>query len=102
MRIQVKRFVVGDWENLQKELFLWTQTLVASSSSMPFPQYDPLVHKHFLHNFVLKHVGEYFQAAHVLTPFFALVSFNTTSTLSILHHELDGLFVLFLKDYKPN
>jgi hypothetical protein len=22
MRIQVKRFVVGDWENLQKELFL--------------------------------------------------------------------------------
>jgi hypothetical protein len=69
---------------------------------MPFPQHDPLAHKHFFHNFVLRHVGEYFQAAHVLTPFFAPMSFDTTSTLNILHHELDGLFVLFLKDYKPN
>jgi hypothetical protein len=30
------------------------------------------------------------------------MSFNTTLTLNILHHELYGLFVLFLKDYKPN
>jgi len=69
---------------------------------MPFPQHDPLALKRFLHNFVLKHVGEYFQAAHVLTPFFAPMSFDTTSTLSILHHELGGLCVVFLKDYKPN
>jgi hypothetical protein len=69
MRIQVKRFVVGDWENLQEELFLQAQALVASSSSVPFPQHDPSTHKHFFHNLVLRHVGEYFQVTHVLTPF---------------------------------
>lgn len=70
MWIQVKRFVIGDWENLQEKFFLWAQALVASSSSMPFPQHDPLAHKHFVHNLVLGHVGEYFQVAHVLAPFF--------------------------------
>ncbi len=103
MQIQVIWFLIGDWENLQEEFFLWAQDLMASSSLMPFPQHDPSAHKHFLHNLVLGHVSEYFQVVHVLTPFFfALMSFDTTSTHSILYHELDGLFMLFLKDYKPN
>ncbi len=60
MQIQVKHFLVGDWENLQEEFFLWAQALVASLSSMSFPQHDLPVHKHVLHNSVLRHVGEYF------------------------------------------
>ncbi len=103
MQIQVKHFLVGDWGNLQEEFFLQAQSLVASLCSMSFPQHDLPAHKHVFHNLVLGHAGEYFQAVHVLTPFFfAPMSLDTTSILNILHHELDGLFMLFLKDYKPN
>jgi hypothetical protein len=38
-----------------------------------------------------------------LTPFFlAFTSFDTTSILAILHHELDGFFPVFLEDYELN
>jgi hypothetical protein len=35
--IQLKCFLACNWENLQKEFLLQAQTLLASSSSIPFP-----------------------------------------------------------------
>jgi hypothetical protein len=46
-------------ENLQEEFILQAQALAASSSSMPPPQYDPLVHKCLFYNLILENVGEY-------------------------------------------
>jgi hypothetical protein len=41
---------------------------------------------------VFGHVREYFQVVHVLTSFvFVPMSFHTTSTFNILHHELDPM-----------
>jgi hypothetical protein len=38
-----------------------------------------------------------------LAPFFPTpTSFDTTSTFITLHLELDGYFLLFFEDYKPN
>jgi hypothetical protein len=88
---------------LHEEFFLRTQALVASSSLMPLTQHDPLVHKRFFRNLVLRHFEEYFRVAHVLAPFsFTTTSFNTTLIFTALHFELDGYFLLFLENYKPD
>ncbi len=59
MKIQLKHFLTGDWENLQEEFFLQPQVLT-SSSSMPPTQHDLPTHKCFFRSLVLGHVGEYF------------------------------------------
>jgi len=80
---------------------LRAQILVVSSNSMPFPQHDPPTYKCLIHNIVIGCVREYFRATHTLAPFsFAPTSFNTTLVFIALHHELDGYFLLFLKDYE--
>jgi hypothetical protein len=90
-------------EKLARGIFLTCPNFNGEFELNVFPQHDFPTHKHVLHNLVFGHVGEYLQAAHVLTPFlFAPMSLDTTSTFSILHHELNGSFALFLKDYKPN
>jgi hypothetical protein len=100
-RIQVKRFLAGDWENLQDEFFLRSQALLASSRSIPFPQLDPLIQKCLFHSLSLGHAGEYLQVAHVLAPFsLASMSSNTTSVFTTLHPELDNYFPFFLENYK--
>jgi hypothetical protein len=77
-------------------IFLKAQGLATSSSSIPFSQHDPPTHKHLLHNFAFRHVGEYFQATRALAPFSSSsTSFNTTSTFITLHPEADGYFVFF-------
>jgi len=82
---------------------LQTQALATNSSLMPLPQHDPPTHKHFFCSLILRHVGEYFKATYALAPFsFAPASFNMTFILTALHPNLDGYFLLFLKDYKPN
>ncbi len=47
MWIQLKHFLIGDWENLQEKFFSRAQALAANSSLMFIPQHDPLFHKHF-------------------------------------------------------
>jgi len=82
--------------------FLWAQALLASSSSIPFPQHEPLTHKHSLHSLAFKRVWEYFRIVRALEPFsIAATSFDTTSGITTLHPKLDGYFPLFLKDYEP-
>jgi hypothetical protein len=66
-------------------------------------QHDSLVHKCFLCSLILKCAWEYFRATHAFTPFSPTpMSFNTTSTFTTLHNELDGYFLFFLKDYDLN
>ncbi len=102
MWIQLKHFLADNWENLQK-FFLWTQTFLASSSSIPFPQHDLPTHKCLLHSLAFGRAGEYFQAAYALAPFSpTCTSFYTTLALTTLHLESNGYFPLFLKDYEPN
>jgi hypothetical protein len=99
--IRLKRFLAGDWENLQDEFFLQAQALLASSSSIPFPQHDPPNQKRLLCSLALGRVGEYSQVAHVLAPFsLASTSSNPTLVFTTLHLELDGYFPLFFEDYK--
>ncbi len=58
MQVQLKHFLVGDWENLQ-EFFLWAQVLATSLNSMPFPQHDPPIHKCFLHSLIIRRAKQY-------------------------------------------
>jgi hypothetical protein len=82
---------------------LQAQTLVVSLSLVPFPQHDPLVHKHFLHNLIFGRVWEHFRAIDALAPFsFTPMSFDTTSALTALHPDLDGYFLFIVKDYEPD
>ncbi len=82
---------------------MWAQALLTSSTSIPFPQHDLPTHKCLFHNLTLGHVGEYFQATHILTPFSpAPTSSNTTSVLTTLHPKSYGYFLLFLEEYKLN
>jgi hypothetical protein len=82
---------------------LRAEALLASSSSIPFPQHDPPIHKRLFHNLTLGCAGEYFRVARALAPFFpAPTSSNTTSILTTLHFESDGYFSFFLEDYKPD
>ncbi len=75
------------------------QALLANSNSIPFPQHDPLIHKHLLYNLALGCVGEYFQVVRALAPFFPTpMFFNTTSILTTLHLESNGYFPLFFKN----
>jgi hypothetical protein len=48
MQIQLKHFLISDLKNLQKEFFLWAQTLVTGSNSIPLPQHDLPIHKMFV------------------------------------------------------
>jgi hypothetical protein len=65
------------------------------------PQLDILAHKRLLHSLVLGHVGEYFHTICALTPFSPTpTSFDTTSTLTTLHLESDGFFLLFFEYYE--
>jgi hypothetical protein len=84
-------------------LFLWAQALSASSSSIPFPQHDPLTHKRLLYNLTLGRAGEYFLPTCVLAPFFPTpISSNTTLAFTTLHPESNGYFSLFFENYEPN
>ncbi len=75
--------------------------MLTSSTSIPFPQHDPPTHKCLFHNLTLSHVGEYFQATHILTPFFpAPTSSDTTLVPTTLHPKSYGYFLLFLKEHK--
>jgi hypothetical protein len=70
---------------------------------MPFPQHYLIAHKYFFYSLVFKRLREYFQAIFIMAPFSPTpTSTNTTSIVTTLHHKLDGFFLLFLKDYKPN
>jgi len=82
---------------------LWAQALVASSSLIPLPQHDLLIHKHLFPSLIFGRAGEYSQAIHILAPFFPTPIFsNTTSPLTTLHLKLNGYFLLLFKDYKLN
>jgi hypothetical protein len=75
---------------MHEEFFLWAQALVISLSSMPLALHDLPTHKHFFHNLILGHVGEYSLVACTLAPYFpTLMSSNTTLVLITLHFELD-------------
>jgi len=68
---------------------------------MPLPQHDPPTYKCLIHNIVIGRVRDYFKATHTLAPFsLAPTSSDTTLVFIALHLELDGYFLLFLKDYK--
>jgi hypothetical protein len=69
---------------------------------MPFPQHDPLAHKHFPCNLIFGRVREYFQTTRTLTPFsLTFTSFDTTLTFTTLHFEQYGLNPFVWEDYKP-
>ncbi len=79
------------------------QTLEISSSLVPFPQHDPLVHKRVFRSLVFGRVWEYSRVTHALASFsFTPTSFDIISTLVALHPNLDGSFSLILEDYKPD
>jgi hypothetical protein len=68
---------------------------------MPFPQHDPLAHKHLFHNLLFECVGEYFRATYTLALFpLTPMSSDTTLVLTTLHPKLDGYFSLFLEVYE--
>ncbi len=77
------------------------QVFLTNSNSIPFPQHDLPTHKHLFRSLALGCIKEYFWVAHVLAPFFPTpTSFDTTSTFTALHPNLDGYFPLFFNDYK--
>jgi hypothetical protein len=81
--------------------FLWAQVSYASSSSMPFPQHDPLTHKHLFCSLTFGHVGKYSRATCALAPVSSTpTSSNTTSALAPLHPKSNGHFFFFLENYK--
>ncbi len=103
MQIQLKCFLACDWVNLQKENSLWAQALVGNSNFVPFPQHDPITHKHFLCNLVLRCAREYFKTTHALASFsLEPMFFDTTSILTRLCPELNNYILFFLQDYEPN
>jgi len=103
MCIQLKHFLVSDWENLREEFFLQAQALVASSNLVSFPQHNPLIHIHLFRNLLFRCTWEYVKVTHALEPFSPTpMSFDTTLALIALHLNLDGYFPLFLKYYKLN
>jgi hypothetical protein len=68
---------------------------------MSFPQHDPITHERFLCSLVFKHAKEYSRTIYTLAPFpFVPMSFDTTSTFTTLHLELNIYFLFFLKDYE--
>jgi hypothetical protein len=70
---------------------------------MPFPQHDPLVHKHLFHSLIFGHARKYFKATRALAPFSpAPTSFDTTLALTALHPNSNGYFSPFLEKYEPN
>jgi len=77
--------------------------LVASSSSVPLPQHDPLAHKCLnFHSSVSWMCRGIFSNIHILAPFSPTpTSSNTTLALTTLHLKSNGCFPLFLEDYKP-
>jgi hypothetical protein len=76
---------------------------VASLNLVPFPQHETPIHKHLLYDLIIGCEGEYFRANYALAPFSPIpTSFNTTPSLIALHHESNGYFPLFLKDYEPD
>jgi hypothetical protein len=86
---------------MQEKLFLRSQVLETSLTLVLHPQHDPITFKHLLHSLVLGHAREYFRTIQVLAPFsLALTSFETTLTLTTLHLESNGFFLLFLEDYE--
>jgi hypothetical protein len=75
---------------------------MASLSSMPFPQHDPLAHKRLFHSLIFGHAWEYFRTTHALAPFsLAPTSFDTTLALTTLHPDSNGYFSPFLEEYEP-
>jgi hypothetical protein len=79
-KIQFKKILVGDGENLEDEFFLWAQTLATISNLMPPIQHDFPTHKCFFHSLVHGHIKKYFKTTHILAPFFHVpTSSNTTS-----------------------
>jgi hypothetical protein len=101
--IQLKHFIVRDWENLQEEFFLHAQVLAASLNSIFFSQHDLPTHKCLLRSLALGYVWEYFRTTCTLALFsLASTFFDTTSTLITLHPETNGYFSFFLEDYEPN
>ncbi len=101
MWIQLKCFLVSDYENLQEKIFLRTQSLAKSSNLVPFPQNDPTTHKRLFPILILKCLREYSRATHALAPFSPTpMSFDTTLVLTALHPESNGYFPLFLKNYE--
>jgi hypothetical protein len=76
---------------------------VENLNLVPLPQHDPITHKHFLCNLVLRCAREYSTATHALAPFsLEPMFFDTTSILTRLHLELNNYFSFFLKNYEPN
>jgi hypothetical protein len=71
---------------------------MASLSSMPFPQHDPLAYKCFFCSLIFGHAWEYFTATRALTPFPpASTSFDTTLVLTTIHLDSNGYFLHFLE-----
>ncbi len=52
-----------------RKVFFMDLSFGGKFKPIAFPQYDLSIHKHFFRSLVLGHVGEYFQAIHVLAPF---------------------------------
>jgi hypothetical protein len=87
----------------KRNFFLRAQALSASSSSILFPQHDPLTHKHLLYILAFGRVGEYFLTIYALAPFSPTpMSSNATSTFTTLHLESNDYFLIFFKDYELN
>ncbi len=74
---------------------MWGQVLLASSSSIFFPQLDLPIHKCLLHSLAFGCTMEYSHVTHALTPF----SPTPTLVFTTLHPKSNGFFSLFLEDY---
>jgi hypothetical protein len=82
----IQMFLNKQLGKLVRGVFLQAQVLSANSSSISFPQHDPPIHKHLLHNLFLGCVKEYSWAACFLAPFSPTpTSSDNTSTLTTLH-----------------
>jgi hypothetical protein len=63
-----------------------------------FPQHDPPTHKRLFCNLAFGHVGKYFRAIRVLTPFSTTpTSSNNTLVFTTLHFIFRWLFPAFLR-----
>ncbi len=61
-------------------------------------KHDPLIHKHPLHNLVLKRARKYSQTTHALASFSPTpTSFDSTLTFIILHPKSDFFSCFFWK-----
>jgi len=85
-------------KNANLQSFLRAQVLTASSNSMPHAKHDPLIHKHPLHNLVLKRAREYSQTTRALASFSPTpTSFDSTLTFIALDPKSNFFSYFFWK-----